>query len=388
MSPSVPSSPPIKGSWEDLLERATKMADALNDEGIPLLQKLVDRLGQLPTSSRQANNGHLQSLWLTAIMRLHTYLTMRERYGEALALLPQIVPHISDPTERRDWIARDAEILIQAERSDEAIAVLRAKAEASNDPADRLRISRYQLRLGWLDDAQQNMEAVAPLIRQRRPEGELHAELYAQRASLALKRGQCQSAVDHYRQAAHLEGEYKDDMLRLYRQMVSHRCYDFAARLTERDKTLPIGASFWRGMALYRLGHKTEADREFLKATRVDLRQTTDKSMIELVLSFYYLGDPLATALHNVLRAMQDSPHRDNWLGMLLAALGWVLRDNLTNARANLILAVNYCKGEASGSKLPYHYWLHVQDLAPAPMLENLAEFFDTEAPPWMTVIS
>ena len=37
--------------------------------------------------------------------------------------------------------------------------------------------------------------------------------------------------------------------------------------------------------------------------------------------------------------------------------------------------------------KLPYHYWLHVQDLAPAPMLENLAEFFDTEAPPWMTVI-
>ena len=92
---SVPATPDkkaivIKGSWEDVLQQAQHLAGNQNDEAIPAFQKIVQRLSMLPEAQRMANNERLQTICLQAAYQLQAYLTLRERYDEALTVLETI----------------------------------------------------------------------------------------------------------------------------------------------------------------------------------------------------------------------------------------------------------------------------------------------------------
>lgn len=57
------------------------MIAAQNDEAIPLLQPLIDRLAQLPESQRRAANRRLDQILFQAITDLVFYLSYRDQYG-------------------------------------------------------------------------------------------------------------------------------------------------------------------------------------------------------------------------------------------------------------------------------------------------------------------
>ena len=91
MTTAPDQKPPIKGSWEERLQTAQRLAANYNDDAIAIYDMLITRLQKMPKAQRQAANGRLQNILMQASVDLHSYLTMREKYVRALDVLDGII---------------------------------------------------------------------------------------------------------------------------------------------------------------------------------------------------------------------------------------------------------------------------------------------------------
>jgi tetratricopeptide (TPR) repeat protein len=378
--------PPVKGSWEDLLTQAGRLAANQNDEALPIYEKLVTRLRALPAAQRQASKGRLQNLLKIATINYHTYLSTRERYDEALALIPGI-QQLEDENNQDNWEYHAASLLYQAGRTEEALARLRTRIETPEAPVVNWgQLAMMYLRLHQADSADQTLEEMAQRIETERLAGQTSATqlgeeqalLAGLRANVALDRGDWSAATTYFDQATALDSYYKENPHILYIRLARQKQYETALRYIQNDHHHAVRSGFWHGYVLYHQDKNSEARRQWQKVIGIDVEKTKERSLMEFVLAHYYLGDPEAVALGGVIRLLKEE-RGASWELLYMAALGWALRGNVQDARANLTLAIVRRKALAEGTHLPHESWLHCQDLLSAELQAQLAEYFEPE---------
>lgn len=376
---STPTPPPIKGSWEDLLNQAHRLAGNHNDEAITTYEKVISGLQRLSPAQREANKGRLQELLKTATANLHVYLTSREMYEPALTRLYQLMA-LSTPEERAGWRQRAGMILAQAGRHDEAFAQLRTLTAAPDATlTDWGNLLTLYLRLHQPERAAEVLAQMADWQAQQTPaEGPEKPAAYLAYLQMlvATEREDYPTAIAHFSEAMRLDPDYRERQYLLYARLMFHHQTELALPYIQKDNRFPLRAGFWHGVALKRLGRPEEAQRPWQKVINALTPQTNNEEFAEIVLTFYYLGDPEGRGLGTVLRALQ-SGGTQSWVLFFLAGLGWLLRDNLNSARLNLALALNRRRAAAEGHLLSPEVWQYCQDLLTPEQQAEISEYFE-----------
>jgi tetratricopeptide (TPR) repeat protein len=375
----------IKGSWEDLLNQAHRAAGNNRAEASELYEKVIAGLNRLPESQRQANNGRLQELLKTALGNLHVYQTQREDYDAALATLAQLQTLVDDE-ERRSWQQRAAMVLAQAGRNDAALAELHSLAESpAATQTDWGNLVTLYTKLKQFDEATATIDRTAAWLTERRTNGKTvrtaaqdAADLANLACIVALAQGDWAAGIAHYDRAAELEAEYRKRPHLLYARLMFYDQPALALPYIGRDTHHAVRAGFWHGVALQRLGQPEGARQRWEQVVKTLNPRTDSEQFVEMVLTFYALGDKEGVGLNGVLRALQSGSTR-SWVIHFLAGLGWLLRNNLANARTNFALAVTRRKASAEGVKLSAELWQHCTDLLNPERQAQIVEYFETE---------
>lgn len=376
----------IKGSWEDLLQQAQQLVTQQNDEAIPLFEKIVQRLRKLPAAQRMANNERLQNILLQATFQLQAYLTMRERYDEALAILTDAESLVEEAAVNA-LRYQQIQILLMAERTEEAVSRLRAIATAADaDISDWGALATQYIRLQRLDEAERTIAEATAWVEAQETSDELddesreeyHSYLADLRSDLAMAQGKWEEAEAFYVQALVQNPLYKQNLHLHYMRLLQYGQPERALPYLQRDQQHPIRAGFWQGVALYRLGRTAEAEQQWQKVIKIDVRNNQEQSFSEMVLTHYYLGDKERIGLSVVLQMLQES-RQYNWQALFLAGIGWAIQGRLDNAEANFQVAVNQRRMAAQGKLLPRMVWGYCLDLLDVEQQGHLAKYFDTE---------
>ncbi len=376
----------IKGSWEDLLQQAQQLVAQQNDEAIPLFEKITQRLRKLPAAQRMANNERLQNILLQATFQLQAYLTMRERYDDALAVLTD-AESLVEETAVNALRYQQIQILLMAERTEEAVSRLHAIATAPDaDISDWGALATQYIRLQRLDEAERTIAEATAWVEAQEESDELddesteeyHSYLADLRSDLAMAQGKWEEAEALYTQALVQNPLYKQNLHLHYMRLLQHGQPERALPYLQRDQQHPIRAGFWQGVALYRLGRTAEAEQQWQKVIKIDVRNNQEQSFSEMVLTHYYLGDKERIGLSVVLQMLQES-RQYNWQALFLAGLGWAIQGRLDNAEANFQVAINQRRMAAQGKLLPRMVWGYCLDLLDVEQQGRLAKYFDTE---------
>lgn len=377
----------IKGSWEDLLNQAHRAAGNQDDNAIDLYTKVRDGLLRLPKAKRIAHEGRLQELLETAAANLHVYLTQQERYDEALAALEQVEEIVGEEG-RAAWEQRRAMVLAQAGRREEALSVLRTLAarpdakitDWGNIVIQLTRFKAFEEAKGVVAEAVTWLEqAVAADNLSEGTSAESTAYLENLHAIVAVAAGQYAAGITHFEAACALDTYYRENPHQIYARLGFHDQLELALPWIKRDAKHPIRANLWHGIVLKRQGKEREARSKWEQTVKAIDEKVDNSQFLELVLTFYYLGDEQGIGLNAVLRALQ-SGGTQSWVFFFLAGLGWMLRKNLKNARVNFALAVNRRKANAEGGKLSPEFWKHCEDLLDDEALGQIAEYFENES--------
>ncbi|MCC6166578.1 MAG: hypothetical protein IT329_05060 [Caldilineaceae bacterium] len=382
--PAEPASQPIKGSWEDLLLQAQQLARNYNDQAIPLYRKVVDGLVALPPARRNAANRRLYNLMMAAALNLQGYYNIRDRYDDALQILAQLQPVI-DEDERAMLDGLTVEVLLQAGRSDEAFAKLRALAEAPDaELGDWGQLVMGYIRAGQPAQALPVLEKMAQVIDGTPASPERTAEnersdlsyLAGLRGIALLEMGDVEGGIAAFEDVVKLGGAYASNLHLLYGRLIHHGRYAEAQRFIDLDRARPVRAEFWRGVSQQHMGHTAKARQAFDSVVSTDVTESDRSSIMEYILAHYYLGDPEAEGLEIILSVLREEPSAP-WLIFYLAGIGWALRGDLRAAKSNLQLAVTQRKSIAEGRKLPRQYWFFARDIVPADRQDEIRRFFD-----------
>lgn len=387
-TPERSAPPPIKGSWEDLLLQAQQLARNYNDQAIPIYRKLVDGLAALPAAQRNAANRRLHNLLMAAALDLQGYYNVRDRYDDALGVLAQLQP-IADEGEREMLDGLAVEVLLQADRAGEAFAKLRAAAEAPDaELGDWGQLVMTYIRAGQPAQAIPVLEKMAEVIDSTPASSDRSADdersdlsyLAGLRGIALLELGDLDGGIAAFDDVVKLGGAYAQNLHLVYGRLIHQGRYAEAQRFIDLDHSRPVRAEFWRGVSQHHAGNATKARQTFDSVVSGDSIKTDQNSIMEYVLSHFYLGDSKGVGLEIVLSAIREQ-RAVPWLLFYLAGIGWTLRGDLRAAKSNLQLAVTQRKSVAEGSKLPKQYWFFAQDIVPAEHLDGLRGYFDDAGP-------
>lgn len=375
----VPTTPMIKGSWEELLLQAQQLAARQDDGCIPLYHKLVDRLSRLPAAQRLAAEGRLQVVMHQAAIDLQYYLTYRDRYAEALAVNEQ-VRLLLLAEEQRIFARHAVAIRMQAGEVDQALAELRGLAEGELDPwGDALFAALDKRRFADADLAIQGAEAFVNHTHQgarSSDEAKRDAAFVAYlRSRLAAARSDGREALAWFQHAAMLDPFYRTSPQYLYTHLVDVGAFAEAETLIRTDSKGPIRAAFWQGIIHLRSGKPAEAQAAWARAVEAKLPDDGSVDYLELVLARFYLGDHDGVGLASVLRALDEDP--GFWGLFYLAGLGWGMRNDMVAARSNMQLALIRRKSLAEGRKIARTWWPFCAELLDSEKQAQLMEYFD-----------
>lgn len=383
--PSHPDPTPIliKGSWEEKLLRGQQLIAIQNDEAIPLLQQIIDRLARLPEAQRHAANRRLDRILFQAISDLVLYQSYRDLYDAALANTV-LAARLAPPDQARIWEQHAAAILLQAGEQDAAFARLESIARAGELEQWRDLIV-YALRHDRLDVAERALgeaEHVVNRIDAGHDETAVRlarSQLAYMKAQVALAQGRLDESLAWAEFAMTASDMFGKNPGFFYTQLVEKGHYDAARKLIRRDQDNPIRASFWSGLAAYRQGEYAQAETHWRQTLRAKLPEEGPVDFLELVLAHFYLGDKEGHGLAIVLNDLRREQTATSGQ-LFLAGLGWALRNDRTAAHSNFRLAVIRSKSIASGRLLPRFWWAFCTDLLPATAQEEYARYFDTGA--------
>jgi len=372
---------PIKGSWEELLLRAQQMIAQQNDDAIGVLHRLIDRLAALPAAQRQMGQQRLEQILHLAATDLVFYLTYRDRYAEAMALIERIQPAVSEER-RTHWQRHSAAIRLQSGAVEDGLTALRTLAAAGDidDWGDfiltALRFDRLEAAADALQQAEHTLGRMVVAGLDDKEAQAQRAQIAYLRARYALATGEISDSLAWTEYAMASDHFFADHPAYFYTHLVENGHYAEALGLIRRDEANFVRAGFWSGLAMQRMGRTAEAEQQWRQLLRTPLPKDEPVDLFEYILTHYYLGDPegrgLALAL-DTIREQDDSVH-----GLFfLAGLGWALRGDMTAAHANLRLALMRSKSTATGRYLPQQWWAFCTDLLAPPPLNSLATYFN-----------
>ena len=118
--PEQNAPPPIRGSWEDLIERATQLDPTESDLAIDLFQRVWDGLRRLPPAQLLRANRRLQVLLRTAMVGLIRCYNARDRWQDSLALFGQATPLFDEESDQEFIRVHVTDILLLAGHTDDS----------------------------------------------------------------------------------------------------------------------------------------------------------------------------------------------------------------------------------------------------------------------------
>jgi pentatricopeptide repeat protein len=166
----------------------------------------------------------------------------------------------------------------------------------------------------------------------------------------------------------------------VYTRLIQEGMYAEALRYVDRDQARPVRAGFWRGLVQRYMGEQAKATRTWESVLKEETVLGDMQSIVERILTQYYLGDPKGEGLELMLRAQREQT-RISWMIFLLTGLGWIIRGDYKAAHSNFRLAIAQVKSMGESKTLAHQYWRFVQDLAPADQAAQFARYFDTRTP-------
>jgi tetratricopeptide (TPR) repeat protein len=378
---------PIKGSWEDLYAQAQQLARNYNDEAIPLYQRVFKGLMALPPAARAAGDNRLYNLMMTTGVELQGYLNLNDRYDESLAVVDKMLNVVAE-VDKPQIIELKSDVLLQADRGEEAIAVLRALAESEDaDAGDWGSIIAGYIRMKQADKALPVVDEMGKWIDTKVAAGVLRgqeitdARYYQERlrAAALLELGRFDQATALFNALFAIGGTEAFSPHLLYTRLVQDGRYAEALRFIDRDQSRPVRAAFWRGLVTRYMGDPAKATRIWEAALKEEVVRGDTESIVEHILTLYYLGDPKGEGVEVMLRAQREQT-RISWMIFLLTGLGWIVRKDYNAAHSNIRLALAQVKSMGEGKTLPHQYWRFMQDLTPADQVAQFAQYFDTHA--------
>ncbi|MEZ4708012.1 MAG: hypothetical protein R3A44_12435 [Caldilineaceae bacterium] len=379
---------PLKGSWEETYTRAQRMAGNRNDEAIPLYEKLVTRLSKMPKDQLLQNDERLRKLLMSATAGAQSYLNLRERYDDALRIMDLARPHIDDDEELESYDLHRADILMMAGQLDKAFELLREKAQESEEQIDYLgtMFRRHLQYKQWVQAEsvlnELETQAAIEIAAEEDPLEAARVRGYVDscHALLALEKGEWENAITWYEKMAENGSGFSQNYQFLYIPLVHGGQYETALPFIQRDKARKVRSGFWEGLAQYRLGNPSAAERAWKRVVSTALTEEEARFLFEFVLAHFYLGDKEREGLELVLRVIREveSP---NWSLFALAGLGWAARGTMSNAHTNFSIALDQRRSLAEGRLLPDEMFNFVRDLVDEPNQAALAKYFDAGAP-------
>ena len=377
---------PIKGSWEDLFSQAQQLASNYNDEAIAIYQRVFNGLMALPAAAREAGERRLFNLMMATGVELQGYLNLRDRYDESLAVIDKL-SSLVPADERSQFIELKSDVLLQAERGEEAIALLRELATTDEaDAADWGQIIAAYIRLKQPEKALEVVDEFSAWIDAQKAasafkgEQASEAQYYERRlrAAALLELGRIEEATAIFDEVYAQGGADAFSPHLIYTRFVQRGMYEQALRYIDRDQAHPVRAAFWRGLVQRYMGAESKATRTWEAAISEGNLQQDQSSIVEHVLSRFYLGDPRGEGMEILLRAQREQQQRVSWMLFFLTGLGWIVRGDYNAAHSNIKLAVAQVKSVGEGKTLSNHYWRFVKDLTPADHVAQFAQYFDT----------
>jgi hypothetical protein len=372
---------PLKGSWEATLEEAHALARRDDERTVAHYWRLIDRLASFPPERRLASPGKLQLYLEEALFAAQAYLSKRGRFNEAQAFFSDRVEELLDADTLSDWNLNRAKLLLWDGQRDLGQELL--LAELNDVPLSIparwllfdtfLEEKRFDETASLIDDLDSTLRIYEDAA------GDLalhHAFVYYLRSALALAQAEWETAFDFFQKAAHSSDAYADNWHMLYRPLIFQRQIDLANRALNRE---PSEASqrFWRGLNGFYNGDKVGAKVEWTQATALDISTVWVRSAADWILAHYYLGDEKRLGLELALRLLNRPQHEHEPLMLLLAALGWSLREDWNNVRINLDFALARYRENLQGVRLPEFYRHIAQDLMGEAHFPQFAHYFD-----------
>ncbi len=379
---------PIKGSWEDLHRQAQQKARNYNDEAIPIYQRVVNGLAALPPAARAAGDNRLYNLMMTAGVELQGYFNLRDRYDDALEVIEKLLSVVAE-LDRPQIIELKCDVLLQAGRGEEATSILRDLATSEDgDAGDWGHLVAGYIRMEQPEQALSVVDEMDKWLEQKIGDGTIAGEdvtatrYYQERLRIAalLELGRLDEAITLFNDLFALDGAAAISPHLIYTRLIQEGRYQEALKYIDRDQARPVRAAFWRGLTYRHLGQQARANRVWQDALDPTVVRSDLESIVEHVLTHYYLGDAKGEGLEIVLTAQREQ-QRVSWILFLLTGLGWILRGDDRSAHSNLQLAISQIKSMGEGKKLAHQYWRFVQDLAPADKVAQYARYFETRPP-------
>ncbi len=384
MSTALPTSVPIKGSWEDLLRQADTLADREDDACIAAWQKIIERLDAMPAARLDAGEGHLRQIRLSAADSMQLYLEVRGRYDEALALLERLVLTL-DPQNADHWNQRIMDVLRHCGRIDALLARARTIAErAALDDIETwgdcvtqaLNVKRFDVANMALGEIERRIN------RARKEQGanlvkEDSGYLAWLRAQLALEQHLWDEAASWFQYANTMDPLYARYVQTLYSRMIDEGGTANGLSLLQHESD-PIKADFWRGLAHFRLGKAADAERSWRNVSKIDPKTLKDLPLFEWILTRYYLPDQRDIGLTMQLNAIReaDTPRP---LHHMLAGLGFALRTEDNNAHLHLANAQKVWQRSGLGRQLSKRLWFPFSDLLDETAREQYKQYFQLD---------
>jgi hypothetical protein len=389
-TPQRPAPRPIKGSWEDLHAQAQQHARNYNDEAIALYQRVFNGLMALPPTARAAGNKRLYNLMMVTGVELQGYLNLRERYDDSLAVIDKILA-AAEEVDKPQIVELKSEVLLQSDHDAEAIALLRSELEAEDaDVAEWGHLIAAYIRLKQPENALQVVDEMSNWLDAQIAAGALEADeareakFYQERlrAAALLEMGRMDEVVAIFNDLYAQGGADAFSPHMIYTRMTQEGMYEEALRYIDRDQARPVRSGFWRGLVHRYMGEEAKATRIWEAATKEDIVRGDTQSIVEHILTLFYLGDPKGEGLELMLRTQREQ-QRISWVVFLLTGLGWILRGDYGAAHSNIKLAVAQVKSMGESKTLPHHFWRFLVDLTPSDQVAQFAQYFDTrtEAP-------
>jgi pentatricopeptide repeat protein len=324
---------------------------------------------------------------MTTGVELQGYLNLRDRYDESLAVIDKMLSVVAE-VDRPQLVELKSDVLIQANQGEEGIAIMRELASSEDaDLGDWGQIVSGYIRLKQPEDALTLIEEMDKWIEDKIANGVLQGQeitdaRYFQerlRAAILMELGRIDEARQIFDELYAIDGVDAFSPHLVYTRMVQEEMYDEALRYIALDKARPVRAAFWRGLVTKYMGDESKAKRIWEDASKEDFVRSDVESIVEHILTLYYLGDPKGEGLELMLRTQREQT-RISWMIFLLTGLGWIVRGDNNAAHSNLRLALSQVKSMGEAKALPHQYWRFATDLASAEKVAQFARYFDTRS--------
>ncbi|HRJ45684.1 MAG TPA: hypothetical protein PL105_27530 [Caldilineaceae bacterium] len=245
-TPNRQSTPPVRGSWEEMLAQARQLAIRDDERAGEKYELLISRLVKLPLERLVANDNRMQRMLEECMFTYQSFLARRNRLEDAIGLQADQLVFIFDTDAMAVWSERQAYMLGWLGRHDESLALMaKVQAETPWDVSLRWQLFEMYRKQGRTEEMAELIEDLEGLLAVLERHGiappdesvateTLQGLVRYLKMMMSIERGEWQAAYDLFVEAVTISEAYKENWHQLFRLLVLNRETKLASRALNR----------------------------------------------------------------------------------------------------------------------------------------------------------